>query len=43
MRRAATKLYHFALHTAALACTIAGVTAAFVSHTAKRPTPTPNL
>lgn len=42
-RRDATKIYHFALHTAALACTIVGVTAAFVSHTAKRPDPIPNL
>ncbi|KAL4450060.1 hypothetical protein ABPG77_010729 [Micractinium sp. CCAP 211/92] len=41
--RDATKIYHFALHTAALACTIVGVTAAFVSHTAKRPDPIPNL
>ncbi|KAL4452375.1 hypothetical protein ABPG75_008037 [Micractinium tetrahymenae] len=41
--RTATKMYHFALHTAALVCTILGVIAAFVSHTAKRPAPIPNL
>ncbi|PSC72170.1 cytochrome b561 [Micractinium conductrix] len=41
--RPAAKLYHFALHTAAIACVALGVAAAFRSHTAKRPTPVPNL
>lgn len=41
--RAHAKLYHFLLHTAALACMVLGVTAAFKSHTLKRPQPIPNL
>ena len=37
------KLYHLALHTLALACTVLGVVAAFKSHTLKKPTPMADL
>lgn len=36
-------MYHAVLHTLALACIALGVAAAFISHTAKRPAPMPNL
>ena len=42
-RRQQSKMYHFGLHSTALACTILGVIAAFKSHTLKRPAPMANL
>ena len=41
--RPARKLWHFGLHTAAVLCMVAGITAAWKSHTLKRPVPIPNL
>ena len=36
-------MYHFWLHTASLITIVLGVTAAYKSHTLKRPTPIPNF
>lgn len=41
--RGAAKAYHAALQAAALVCVVLGVTAAFKSHTLKKPVPIPNL